>query len=103
MSEVELLEQKVRNLSAEQLAEFRAWFLEYDWQIWDQQIELDTRAGKLNKLIAEAQADFQADKAHGKRALSDEQQAALDRLRKRMRQGHSLGGKRFDRNVTHER
>jgi prevent-host-death family protein len=38
-----------------------------------------------------------------KRVLSEEQQAALDRLRKRMQEGHSLGGERFDRDAAHER
>jgi hypothetical protein len=63
MSEVKQLEQKVRSLSPEELAEFRAWFIEYDWQLWDQQMEADLKAGKLDKLIAEARADFNAGKA----------------------------------------
>ncbi len=38
-----------------------------------------------------------------KRRLNDEQQAALERLRQKMRRGHSFGGERFDRNAAHER
>jgi len=63
MNEVEQLTQKVQSLSPEALAQFRAWFLEYDAQCWDQQIAADLKAGKLDKLIAEARADFKAGKA----------------------------------------
>jgi hypothetical protein len=40
------------------LAQFRAWFLEFDARLWDQQIETDLKAGKLDSLIAEARAEF---------------------------------------------
>ena len=63
MSAVEQLEQQVQSLSSAELSQFRAWFLAYDAQLWDQQIAADRKAGKLDKLIAEARADFQAGKA----------------------------------------
>ncbi len=63
MSEVQDLERRVQGLSPEDLSEFRAWFLEYDWELWDRQIEADLNSGKLEKLVAEARADFQAGKA----------------------------------------
>ena len=63
MSEIENLEQKVRSLSSEELSEFRTWFIEYDQQAWDQQIEADLKSGKLDKIISEAQAEFKAGKA----------------------------------------
>ncbi len=59
MSEIEQLEQTVLNLSPKDLAQFRAWFLEFDQRVWDQQIEVDLKAGKLNTLIAEARAEFE--------------------------------------------
>jgi hypothetical protein len=62
MSEIEQLEQKVLGLSAEDLAKFRAWFLDFDARVWDQQIEADLKAGKLDKLISEARAEFQKGK-----------------------------------------
>ncbi len=58
MSEVEQLEQRVSNLPPKDLAEFRAWFLEFDARRWDHQIETDLKAGKLDSLIAEARAEF---------------------------------------------
>ena len=35
MGKVEKIEQEVQALSPAELAEFRAWFLEYDWAAWD--------------------------------------------------------------------
>ena len=63
MSEVEQLEQRVSNLPPKDLAQFRAWFLEFDSQVWDQQIEADLKAGKLDSLIAEARAEFKQGKS----------------------------------------
>lgn len=58
MSEVEQLEQRVSNLPPKDLAQFRAWFLEFDAHMWDEQIEADLKAGKLDALIAEGRAEF---------------------------------------------
>lgn len=58
MSEIEQLERKVSNLSPKDFAQFRAWFLEFDARVWDEQIESDLMAGKLDKLIAEARAEY---------------------------------------------
>ena len=63
MNAVEQLTRNVQGLSPEDLQQFRAWFLEYDAQCWDQQIAADLKAGKLDNLIAEARADFKAGKA----------------------------------------
>ena len=57
MSEIEQIEERVQSLSREELAKFRAWFLEFDAKVWDEQIEADVNAGKLDELIDEALAD----------------------------------------------
>lgn len=62
MSEIEQLEKSVSNLSPKDLAQFRAWFLEFDERVWDQQIETDLKAGKLDTLIAEARTEFEQGK-----------------------------------------
>jgi hypothetical protein len=62
MSEIEQLEQKIESLSPHDLAKFRAWFLEFDARLWDAQIEADAKAGKLDGLINEALADYNAGK-----------------------------------------
>ncbi len=63
MSDLEQLEQQVLQLSPEDLAKFRTWFIEIDHQLWDEQIEADAAAGKLDRLIDEARAEFKAGKA----------------------------------------
>jgi hypothetical protein len=50
MGNVERIERDIQALSPEELAQFRAWFLEYDWAAWDRQLERDVQAGKLDKL-----------------------------------------------------
>lgn len=62
MSEIEQLERTVSNLSPGDLAQFRAWFLEFDARVWDQQIESDLKAGKFDKLMAEARTEYQEGK-----------------------------------------
>ena len=59
MTRVESLEKEVAKLTPEELAAFRVWFLEHDWQEWDRQLEEDVAAGKLDKFAAEALAEFQ--------------------------------------------
>ena len=59
MTKLEIIEREVENLSPEELAAFRAWFAEYDWQAWDRQLEQDVAAGKLDKFAAEALAEHE--------------------------------------------
>ncbi len=63
MSELEEIEKRIRRLSPEELAEFRAWFVEFDHLVWDKQIEADSESGKLDRIVAEALADFEAGNA----------------------------------------
>jgi hypothetical protein len=63
MSTVENLEKQIESLPPEDLSKLRAWFFELDARLWDQQIEADTKAGKLDGLVAEALADYRAGKA----------------------------------------
>lgn len=60
MGEIEKIEQEVQALSPDELAQFRAWFLEYDWAAWDRQIERDAQAGRLDDLAARALRDHAA-------------------------------------------
>lgn len=54
MSKVEKIEQEVQALSPGELAQFRAWFLEYDWAVWDRQLKRDVQAGRLDELAEKA-------------------------------------------------
>ena len=60
MTKVEKLESEVQNLSRPDLAAFREWFRQYDADEWDQQIEEDVRAGRLDQLAEEALAEHAA-------------------------------------------
>jgi hypothetical protein len=63
MSELEELEKRIRKLAPEELAKFRAWFIEFDHALWDRQIQSDSKSGKLDRLVNEALADYKAGKA----------------------------------------
>ena len=55
---VQELEVAVQKLSPEELAKFRRWFADFDWQLWDEQLERDVAAGKLDALAAQALDDL---------------------------------------------
>ena len=63
MSKVESIEQQIKALSAEEVAQLREWFLEFDWALWDRQLERDVAAGKLDVLAEKALRDHAAGKS----------------------------------------
>ena len=58
MSDVKAIEDAIRSFPPGELAEFRRWFAEFDAAAWDGQLAADLQAGKLDSLLAEAQADY---------------------------------------------
>lgn len=60
MLPIQDIEKAVSSLPPEDLAEFRAWFEEFDAQIWDRQFEKDVQSGKLNRIASKALEDFEA-------------------------------------------
>ncbi len=60
MTSIEKLEEEVRNLSARELATFRAWFSDFDASQWDREFEVDADAGRLDALADAALADHAA-------------------------------------------
>lgn len=60
MPDVKAIEDAVKALQPQALAEFRRWFVEFDFAAWDQRIDGDLAAGKLDALLAEAADDFSA-------------------------------------------
>lgn len=62
MTKLEALEKKISALSADELAKFRHWFVEFDAAAWDRQVERDVKAGKLDSLADEALRDHSAGK-----------------------------------------
>lgn len=63
MSQVEELQMRIRNLPIEDFSKLRDWFLQIEDELWDQKISKDFRAGKFNKLIEKARAEFTQGKA----------------------------------------
>jgi hypothetical protein len=60
MNTLNEIERAVQGLSPKQLAQFRAWFAEFDWAAWDRKLEDDVSAGRLDSLAEEALANFRA-------------------------------------------
>jgi hypothetical protein len=56
MTQIEAIQAEIKSLSHEDFARLREWIAERDWQNWDQQIENDSAAGKLDFLFDEVQA-----------------------------------------------
>lgn len=56
------LESAISQLPREQFAEFASWFDEYRAELWDRQIETDIKAGRLDELAGQADAEFEAGK-----------------------------------------
>ena len=60
---VETIERQVEQLPTEQLKQFRSWYEKFDSQNWDEQIEADIRAGRLDSLAKAAISDHKAGKS----------------------------------------
>jgi hypothetical protein len=60
MSTVEQIEAAILKLSSQELSQLADWVLALYEQRWDEQIEQDIAAGKLNFLAQEALAEFEA-------------------------------------------
>ena len=60
MSNLESIETRIKELSSEELTEFREWFMEFDAEAWDRQFEVDVKAGKLDSLADRALRDHAA-------------------------------------------
>ena len=58
--DVKEIETAIAQLPPAQLAELADWFDEYRAQLWDQQIELDLRAGRLDDLLEEVRDDVES-------------------------------------------
>lgn len=56
MAQIEHIQAEIEALSEEDFARLRKWFAERDWQRWDEQLEADVAAGKLDVLLEEAKA-----------------------------------------------
>jgi hypothetical protein len=60
MTRLDDIERAIAQLPEADLAKLRAWFEEFDARLFDEKIERDAKAGKLDKLAADAIADHKA-------------------------------------------
>lgn len=60
MSSIKEIEEAIEKLPPEGLAQFRAWFSEFDAALWDRQLEVDVAAGKLDGLADAALAEYRS-------------------------------------------
>lgn len=60
MRRIEEIENAVAELPKEELARFREWFAEFEARSWDQELEEDAAAGRLDKLAEEALRDHRS-------------------------------------------
>ena len=63
MSSIEEIEKAVANLARGDLAIFSAWFVAFEADRFDRQIEQDAKAGKLDSIAEAALAEFRKDHA----------------------------------------
>jgi hypothetical protein len=63
MTSLETIERAIEQLSADELATFRRWFLEFDAAAWDAQIEADAAARKFDAIAETALAEYRSGKA----------------------------------------
>jgi hypothetical protein len=60
MSKLEIIEGQIKELSREELAQFREWLARFDADVWDHQLEADVKAGRLDALAENALRDHRA-------------------------------------------
>ena len=58
MSNLQEIETKIKQLPNDEIHQLAQWLNNYVDDLWDQQIELDLAEGKLDKIIAKAEADI---------------------------------------------
>ena len=57
------IERAITQLPDSEIKELVVWLEDYHHQIWDKQIENDLDAGRLDALIAAAEAEYEAGQA----------------------------------------
>ena len=72
MSTVQDIEAAIQVLPREEFSKLWQWWDSYREATWDRQIEADLAAGKLDKLLAEADCDFEAGRCTSYNSLSPE-------------------------------
>ncbi len=62
MTKLEKIEMDIASLEPSDVRKLADWFAEFHADLWDKQIEEDSKSGKLDKLFAKAEAEIAAGK-----------------------------------------
>lgn len=62
MTSLPEIEAAIKQLPEHDMRQLAAWLQDYLDEVWDQQIEADVVSGKLDALIAQAEADIAANR-----------------------------------------
>ena len=62
MMQEEQIKAEIELLPQDKFIQLRKWFAEKDWERWDEQLEKDSLAGRLDFLLEEAQTAKAKDK-----------------------------------------
>ncbi len=57
MSKLDELKADIEKLPSEQASELFRWLSEKDWESWDNELQADSQAGKLDFLVREARRE----------------------------------------------
>ncbi|MDT5062334.1 MAG: hypothetical protein QOH63_2793 [Acidobacteriota bacterium] len=57
--DIKEIESAIAQLPSSELAELAKWFEEFHAQVWDEQLEQDVKAGRLDALLKQAERDFE--------------------------------------------
>lgn len=57
------IEKAIEQLPPEEVGSLLSWLAEYHARLWDRQIEDDLEAGRLDALLAEVDAEYEAGQA----------------------------------------
>ncbi len=60
MSTIAEIKDAIEKLSADEHAQLMHWLLQKEMNAWDEQISADFRAGRLDKVIKEAEEDYES-------------------------------------------
>ena len=57
--DIKEIESAITQLPPSELAELAKWFEEFQAQVWDERLEQDMNAGRLDTLLEQAEQDFE--------------------------------------------
>ena len=57
--DIKEIESAIARLPPSELAELAKWFEEFQARAWDERLERDVKAGRLDSLLKEAEEDFE--------------------------------------------